>query len=129
MDSGHIALLILASLVILGGFTLLKLIRWMNRRYYRNMFRGNLREDYIKHNPECARPGTVFCSCGGEKIVLRNLGPIRLEGSDVIREHVCHQCGKRLFLSASGEYLEGIIRELRDEIGYEEPTQKLVASK
>lgn len=118
MESGYIALIILAGLVLLGAFALLRLFRWLNRRYYRNMFRGHLREDYIRNNPDITRDDHVSCACGNDKIVLRNLGPMRLEGSDVLREHVCHRCGARLFFSASGEYLEGIVRELREEAGY-----------
>ena len=118
MDSGYIALIILALLLVGGIYSVLKLFRWLNKRYYRNMFRGHLREDYMRENPGLVRDGNFFCACGGEKVVLRNLGPIRLEGSDVVREHVCHQCGKRLFFSASGSYLEGIVQELKKKAGY-----------
>jgi hypothetical protein len=123
MDSGHIALIILAGLVLLGGFSMLKLFRWLNKRYYRNMFRGHLREDYLKNNPDHVRDGNIICACGGERMVLRNLGPFRLEGSDVVREHVCYKCGNRFFFSASGSYLESIIQELRAEADYVEPAK------
>lgn len=123
MDGVYIALLILAGFILLGGFSLFKIVSWFSKRCYRKMLRGYLREDYIKKNPSLERNGNIICACGGEKIVLRNLGAI--EGPDVVREHVCHRCGKRLFFSASGEYLEGIIRELREESGYEEPIRGL----
>lgn len=119
MDSGIVALVILAVLVVGAGYGVLRLIRWLNKRYYHNMFRGNLRGDYVRNNPDLVRADQVVCRCGGDKIVLRNLGPIRLEGADVVREHVCHRCGSRLYFSASGAYLEGIIKELTTGAGFE----------
>lgn len=127
MDSGTIALLILAAMVVMGAFGVLKLFRWLNRRYYRNLLRDNLREDYIRNNPNLVRGNIAVCACGNEKIALRNLGLMRLEGSDVVREHVCCRCGSRLFYSASGDYLEGIVRELRSEGGLDDGSQ-VVAS-
>lgn len=121
MDSGHIGLIILAALVSGVIFCFVKLFRWFNKRCYVNMLRGNLREDYIKNNPHLTWDGNVTCACGGKKIVLRNLGPTHLDGVDIVREHVCHRCGKRLFMSASGAYLEGIVQGLKRDGGYAEP--------
>lgn len=127
MDDGVIAVLFLAGLVFGVGFTLLKLTKWSARRGYQNMLRGQLLEDYIKNNPHLSKKEQIYCSCGSKKIVLRNIGP-RM-GPDVVREHVCHRCGKRLFFSVSGKYLEEIIGELRKEADYGEPTRETVSSR
>lgn len=110
MNNGIIAFIVLVGLVLLGLFGVLKLIGYLSTRYSRNLLRGHLREDYVRNNPDLARKGKVACHCGNTRILLRNL---HRSGDDVIREHVCDQCGARLYLSASGEYLEAIIRELR----------------
>lgn len=120
MDSGTVALLILAVLVVFGAFSVLKLFLWLNRRCYRKLLRGNLREDYIRNHPDLVHENKLSCVCGNKKIVLRNLGLTRLEGSDVIREHVCQACGIRLFYSTSGSYFESIVRELRKEAGFDD---------
>lgn len=127
MDSGHIGLIILASLIVLAGYSLHKLTKYLDKRGYQRLLRGNLREDYARNNPTHVRSGKIRCACGGKKIVLRNIGPRQV--SEVVREHVCHECGARLFLSASGPYLEGIVRELRQEAGYSESVQELAPSR
>lgn len=117
MDSGHIALIILTGILLLIAYRGLRLIRVLNRRYYRNMLRGNLREDYARKHPNLAQGHKVACRCRCERISIRNLGGTRLEGSDIIREHVCQNCGYRLYFSVSGSYLEGIAEELKKEAG------------
>jgi hypothetical protein len=118
MPIEYVAPIVLFGGIILALLLLLKLIQRGKSRYYRKMFRGHLREDYIKNNPDLVRNGNAICACGGEKVVLRNLGPVLLGHEDVVREHVCHSCGNRLFYSASGTYFESIVRELRAEAGY-----------
>ncbi len=109
-----LALIAVAGLIILGFIGVGKLFSLLGKRSNRNFFRGNLREDYIRNNPDLARNGKVACHCGNTRILLRNL---ERNGSNVVREHVCDQCGTRLYYSASGEYYEGILRELRKETG------------
>lgn len=117
MGREYIALIILAGLILLGLFMLVKLVNWAGRRGDRNLLRGHLREDYIKNNPDLVQGSRVFCRCGCKKLILRNVPPTRA-GADVVREHVCISCGNRLFFSVGGEYLEKIAQELRTEAGY-----------
>lgn len=98
---------------VLGIFFCIgKLLSRHSKNYYRNLFRGHLWEDYIRDNPDLVRNGRVACRCGNTSIQLRNLDR---SGTDVVREHVCNQCGTRLYLSASGEELEAIVGELKKE--------------
>jgi len=118
MGGEYIALIILAGIIILGLFLLLKFVNWLGRKRLRNLLRGHLREDYIENHPELVQGGRVVCVCGCRKVILRNVHPTGSAGADVVREHVCIACGNRLFFSVSGEYLEKITKELRSEAGY-----------
>ncbi len=125
MSNGTIALIVL-TLVCLGIYGVRKLFSRYIKRAYRNFFRGNLREDYIRNNPSLVRNGKVACHCGNTRILLRNL---EQNGSDVVREHVCDQCGARLYYSVSGAYLNGIVSELQNEISFATAVQMPVQSK
>lgn len=119
MYDALIGLVILGALVAGGIYSFFPLVRWGNKRHYRKLLSGNLREDYMREHPELVRKsGDVICVCGGKKILLRDYWPSRVEGSDVVREHVCHRCGFRLYFSASGEKYEEIIRELKAQGGH-----------
>ncbi len=112
MGSEAVVIISLFCLVFLCFIGILAFFGWIAKRCSRKLLQGNLREDYVRNNPNLLRNGKVICHCGNTRILLRN---IERNGSDVIREHVCDQCGTRLYYSASGEYYADMVRELRKE--------------
>lgn len=116
MDSGTVAAIILVAIIIAIVIFAFRFVSFLGRRACRNMLRGNLREDYIRNYPDSVERQQAFCrKCGCRRIFVKDIGDTRNIGPDKVREHVCSQCGLRLYYSVSGSSMEKIVEELKQE--------------
>ncbi len=115
MDSGTIGLIILAGLAIGSCVFVFKFFGFMRRKHAGDYLRGRLREDYLRNHPECLSNGrAVCCHDGCQSIFLwvdRSWGP----PPNAVNEHKCTQCGRVLYYSVNGSYLEKIVKQLEME--------------
>ena len=72
----------------------------LSRRRIRNLLRGTLYEDYIREHEAICPQGKVVCWKCQSTVVWVHI--IQREGEDILNEHICKNCGERLFFSANG---------------------------
>ena len=98
--------------LLLGGiYALYQLFDYMGRRSFGKMLKGKLKEDYErKHSDLCKGSYTICFKCSSGRVVVRTLYKSM---DEIVREHVCSNCGEQLFLSASGPVMENVLKKIR----------------
>lgn len=80
---------------VLFVLTLLIITLIKNIKESRELANYNIKE-YIKDNPSCHRNNKIYCNlCNSNHIHIRRIGVFM----NTINEHVCVQCGNRLYCS------------------------------
>lgn len=100
MSSGVI-LAVCIGLTAVGGIAgIFAGLGALSLRRLRRLLRGNLYEDYVREHEDICPQGRVACwKCQGTVVWVHIL---QREGEDVLSEHLCKNCGERLFYSVNG---------------------------